>query len=365
MRRGIVEALLAAALFGASTPFAKLLTARLTPTLLAGLLYAGSGVGLCAWLLLRRLLHQRQSLQQRQGDQVARLGRADVGWLAGAILAGGVAGPLLLLWGLGRMPASNAALLLNLEGVLTALLAWFVFHENFDRRLLLGMAAIVGAGVLLSWQEGPHGALAPGALAILGACACWALDNNLTRKVAAGDAVQIAACKGIAAGSVNLVLAWSLGSASPALTDVLSAGLLGFFGYGLSLVLFVRALRQLGTARTGAYFSLAPFAGAAIAIVFLHDDTGAVFWLAAALMGVGLWLHLSERHGHWHRHDKQFHTHEHVHGTPLDTDPADPHHEHTHDFVWDGSSPHSHAHAHPEMAHTHPHFPDIHHRHRH
>ncbi|MBC7414295.1 MAG: EamA family transporter [Herminiimonas sp.] len=367
MIQGVTCALLAAALFGASTPLAKLLAGQLQPALLAGLLYAGSGIGLSVWLLLRAAIARRDRGLQEPERQVANLGRADIGWLAAAILAGGVAGPLLLMIGLRSMPASSAALLLNLEGVLTALLAWFAFHENFDRRILLGMAAIVGAGILLSLPAGFPLAtgptltmtLAPGVLAIAGACLCWALDNNFTRKVAASDAVQIAAWKGMVAGTVNLSLAALLGASWPGWSTVLAAGLLGLCGYGLSLVLFVLALRQLGSARTGAYFSAAPFVGAAIAIGLLHEATDGRFWGAAALMAFGLWLHLSERHHHRHQHEPLLHTHEHVHNA------ADAHHWHDHDFAWDGQSPHTHRHQHEAIAHTHAHFPDIHHRHRH
>ena len=362
---GIRHALLAAALFGASTPLAKLLVGQMAPTLLAGLLYAGSGIGLCGCLLWQALRRRAAAPAERAGKQTARLHGRDIGWLAGAILAGGVAGPLLLLTGLASMPASNAALLLNLEGVFTALLAWFVFHENFDRRILLGMTAIVVAGLLLSWAPGAQIRLAPGALAVIGACLCWALDNNLTRKVAAADAVQIAAWKGIVAGSVNLGIALALGAAWPAPSVTLAAGMLGFCGYGISLVLFVLALRQLGSARTGAYFSVAPFIGAAIGILLLQEATDLRFWLAGGLMGLGLWLHLTERHGHRHVHEPLLHTHEHAHANPENGTPADPHHVHAHDFAWDGSSPHSHAHQHGTLAHTHAHFPDIHHRHRH
>lgn len=361
MIQGITCAFFAAALFGASTPLAKLLAGQLMPALLAGLLYAGSGIGLGIWLLVRAARARRDRARQQGVQQVAGLGRTDIGWLAGAILAGGVAGPLLLMIGLRSMPASSAALLLNLEGVLTAMLAWFVFHENFDRRILCGMGAIVGAGLLLSWPEPVSRTLvlAPGALAIAGACLCWAIDNNLTRKVAANDAVQIAAWKGMVAGTVNLSLAAVLGAPWPPWSTALAAGLLGFFGYGISLVLFVIALRQLGSARTGAYFSVAPFVGAALAIGLLHEPTDTRFWLAAALMVIGLWLHLSERHGHRHDHEALLHTHEHVHNA------TDAHHRHDHDFAWDGKSAHTHSHQHEAMAHTHAHFPDIHHRHRH
>lgn len=371
MRRGVAPALLAAVLFGASTPLAKLLVGQITPVLLAGLLYAGSGLGLCLLLAARHWRGRNDSAETLQDRRSSGLGKTDLGWLAGAILAGGVAGPLLLLAGLTTIAASNAALLLNLEGVFTALFAWFVFHENFDRRILLGMAAIVAAGLILSWESGAGVVLAPGALAIAGACLCWALDNNLTRKIAASDAVQIAACKGVAAGAVNLVLAMLLGASWPPLSTALAAGLLGFCGYGASLVLFVLALRQLGSARTGAYFSIAPFAGAAIAILFLHEATGPRFWMAGGLMAVGLWLHLTERHVHRHVHEPLFHAHEHTHDdTHSHTDDnarddADPHHHHAHDVAIVGRITHSHPHQHAAIAHTHAHFPDIHHRHRH
>lgn len=185
---------------------------------------------------------------------------------------------------------------------------------------------------------------------------CWAIDNNLTRKVSASDAVQIAGIKGLVAGAVNLSIAFALGLPIPEIKTALTAGVVGFGGYGLSLVLVVLALRHLGTARTGAYFSVAPFAGAAIALVMLGETPGLVFWSAAALMGAGIWLHLTETHAHDHTHVPMSHTHAHSH---------DAHHRHGHDFAWDGKEPHSHSHQHDALTHTHPHFPDIHHRHRH
>lgn len=248
---GIPAALAAAVLFGAGTPLAKLLLEHAGPWLLAALLYLGSGLGL--WLL--RQVRQSPTTQLARGDWL---------WLAGAVATGGVAGPVLLMTGLTAMPASGAALLLNAEGVFTALLAWFVFKENFDRRIALGMIAIVAGAVVLSWPaEGTveFASLWP-ALAVLGACLAWAIDNNLTRKVALSDASWIAMVKGLAAGATNLVVAVSLGAAWPGAAPVLGAALVGFFSYGTSLTLFVVALRHLGTARTGAYFSGAPFFGA-------------------------------------------------------------------------------------------------------
>ena len=347
MNRGIISALLAAALFGASTPFAKHLTGAVAPVMLAALLYLGSGLGLAAWRLMQR---------QGEGAPAGRIQAADLPWLAGAILAGGVAGPILLMAGLAATPASSASLLLNLEGVLTALLAWFVFKENFDRRIFIGMLFVVLAGALLSWSERPRFGLPWGPLAIVGACACWALDNNLTRKAAAGDAMQIACLKGLAAGSVNLVIALALGHRVPELATVATAATVGLLGYGISLVLFVVALRHLGTARTGAYFAAAPFAGALVSMLLFGERPGVLFWFAAVLMGIGIWLHLTETHDHAHQHEPIEHDHEHVH---------DEHHQHEHGPDIAGGEPHAHRHVHAPLLHAHPHFPDIHHRHGH
>lgn len=350
MHNGVVYALLAAVLFGASTPFSKTLVGQVAPVMLAGLLYLGSGLGLLTWFIVRKI---KPGAGQ---EQTARLTTRDVPWLAGAIAAGGVAGPVLLMLGLTLTPASSASLLLNMEGVLTAMLAWFVFKENFDRRIFAGMVLIVVAGVLLSWEQRPAIGVPWGALAIVGACLCWAIDNNLTRKVSASDAVQTAGIKGLVAGSVNLAIALALGLQLPELRTTLTAGVVGFCGYGLSLVMFVLALRHLGTARTGAYFSAAPFVGAAISLLVLDESPGSMFWIAAALMGAGIWLHLTERHEHEHEHAPLTHTHRHSH---------DAHHQHEHDFAWNGDEPHVHPHRHEPLRHTHPHYPDIHHRHEH
>jgi drug/metabolite transporter (DMT)-like permease len=267
-----------------------------------------------------------------------------------------VAGPVLLMVGLTLTPASSAALLLNLEGVLTALLAWFVFKENFDRRIFLGMAFIVLAGGILSWSERPDFGVPWGPLAIVGACLCWGIDNNLTRKVSASDPVRIACLKGLAAGSANLAIALAMGHHLPGAATIGTAAAIGLGGYGISLVLFVLALRHLGTARAGAYFSSAPFAGAVIAMLFFGERPGLAFWLAAALMGIGLWLHLTESHAHHHVHEPLDHEHTHVH---------DEHHQHAHDDGVDSAEPHSHRHTHASLAHSHAHYPDIHHRHSH
>src|SRR5437762_9928030 len=348
MHRGVTYALLAAALFGVTTPLAKGLLGEVHPIVLAGLLYAGSGAGLAIVHGLRvTVIH---------AEPVAWPSRQEWSWLAAAICFGGVLGPVLLMFGLATTSASITSLLLNLESAFTALLAWFLFRENFDRRIALGMAAILAGGVVLSVGIDQVGGIWRGALLIAGACLCWAIDNNLTRKVSASDAILIAGLKGVVAGVVNLSLALSLGLEAPRLALIAQAAGVGFFGYGLSLVLFVLALRHLGTARTGAYFAIAPFFGGFLAVLFFGDVVTVPLCIAGVLIAIGLWLHLSERHEHEHAHDAIDHTHAHRH---------DVHHRHVHDFQWDGVEPHTHPHRHEAMVHKHVHFPDIHHRHRH
>jgi drug/metabolite transporter (DMT)-like permease len=346
---GVIYALLAAVFFGASTPFAKLfIQDHINPFLMAGILYLGSGCGLFLWRLLVR---------DRIGNaSEASLTISDYPWLLGAIFFGGVLGPVLLMIGLTTTPGSTASLLLNVEGVLTAVLAWFVFKENFDRRIAWGMVAITAGSVILSWDARLESGLAWGTLSIFGACLAWAIDNNLTRKVSAGDPVQIAMMKGLVAGSVNVVLALINGSSLPDVQTIAACGTIGFFGYGVSLTLFVLALRSLGTARTGAYFSIAPFIGASISFLFFSETVTINFLIATAFIAWGVWLHLTEQHCHEHEHEEMYHDHRHVH---------DEHHQHEHDLGVSLKEPHSHPHHHKAMRHRHPHYPDIHHRHDH
>lgn len=345
---GVPIALASAALFGASTPLAKLLLGHgVDAWLLAGLLYLGSGFGLALTYAARRATG---------GAGVeAPLRRSDLPWLALVVLSGGVIGPLLLMLGLARTPASSAALLLNLEGLATMVIAWLWFHENVDRRLLTGALAILAGAVLLSWQGDPTG-LGLGAVAIAGACLAWGVDNNLTRRLSSADPVQITMIKGLVAGAVNLGLALAQGATLPGPTTLAGAAAIGFLGYGVSLVLFVLALRHLGAARTGAYFSTAPFLGAILAIALLNEPITAQLLGATVLMTVGLYLHLSERHEHDHVHKALDHEHRHVH---------DEHHQHLHGPGDPPGEPHTHRHRHAPMVHRHPHYPDLHHRHSH
>lgn len=332
---GVIAALGAAALFGAGTPLAKLLLNSVSPWMLAGLLYLGSGCGLMLYRFVGR-------------STADRLPKNDIPWFAGAVIAGGVLAPMLLMMGLRGMPASGASLLLNAEGVFTALLAWFVFKENVDRRIAIGMIAILAGAVILSWPGETHFEGIWPAIAILAACFLWGLDNNLTRKVSLTDATWIAAVKGMIAGSINLLLAlFSTNATWPPIPNIAGGLIVGFFAYGISLVLFVVSLRHLGTARTGAYFSIAPFIGAILAVA-LGEPLTIQTILAGGLMAIGVLLHLTEHHDHFHTHEFLEHEHKHTH---------DENH-----CVPDQSGA---KHSHESISHSHPHFPDTHHQHRH
>ncbi|MCI4678711.1 DMT family transporter [Rhodoblastus acidophilus] len=342
---GVPLALGSAVLFGLTAPLSKLFLERFDPQLLAGFLYLGAGIGLAGFHFGRRAV----GLPAPE----APLRRSDLPWLAAVVLFGGLLGPLLLMMGLSATSAANASLLLNLEGLATMAIAWLVFRENVDARLFGGAMAILAGAAVLSWQ-GSGLALDKGALLVAGACVAWGIDNNLTRKLSSADPVSIAAIKGLAAGSVNASAALARGAEAPGALLAGAAGLLGFFGVGVSLVLYILALRRLGAARTGAYFALAPFIGALVALVLLHEQPTASLLIAGALMGLGLWPHLAERHEHEHAHEAVEHEHVHVH---------DEHHRHSHDGPV--IEPHSHPHRHSPMVHAHPHYPDSHHRHSH
>ena len=347
-RTAILYALISAALFGVSTPAAKLLVGSIHPVTLAGLLYCGAGMGVAG---LRRIVPSFVT-----GAPEIAVSRGELPWLAAAIGAGGVCGPLLLMLGLARTNAATASLLLTLEGVATALMAWFIFHENFDRRIAIGMASLVAGAAVLSWSGAPTLDSIVGPLAIVGACVAWGLDNNLTRKVSLADPLQIAMLKGLIAGPFNLVLGLSISRGIPSVSGILLTGIVGFLGYGVSLALFVIALRDLGTARTGAYFSTASFIGSAIAVVVLGEPVTAQLLAAGALMAFGVWLHLTEHHEHEHVHEALVHAHPHVH---------DIHHRHAHSANDPPGEPHTHSHEHRPMRHAHPHVPDMHHTHGH
>lgn len=349
---GVVYALSSALLFGAITPLSKVLLCEIHPLLLAGLFYLGSGLGLTVFCIIR-------AYRTKSNKKELSFARVDLCWLAGAIVTGGMLAPVLLLFALQSAQASTTSLFLNLESIFTALVAWFVFKENFDKKLVLGMFSIFAGGVLLSLDSSGK-MLGLSSLLISLACLAWAIDNNCTSMISANDAVVIACCKGLCAGIVNTILALIVGAVLPSPAVLMQALLIGFIGIGISLALFVTALRYIGAARAGAYFAFAPFFGAAFSILLLHEQFGILFILSAAFMALGLYLHLSEKHGHEHLHEELNHKHWHIHDEHHQHEHADGAHPHL-----DGKGGHVHFHEHAALMHSHTHFPDLHHRHDH
>lgn len=341
-------ALMAAALFGASAPVAKRLLTEVAPSLLAALLYAGAG--------LMALPFAARAWRRRE----APLRAGDLPLLAGVVAFGGVAGPLLLLYGLSRTSATVASLLLNLEAVFTTAIAVVVFREWIGRRGAAALAVVV-AGCALSTWAAPGAARSAasffwGPLAVAAACASWAVDNNLTQRLSLKDPLAVVCVKGLGAAPIAYAIArFSAHAAWPPARVVVGALALGAVSYGVSLALYVRATRTLGAARTGVLFAAAPFVGAALAIPIAGEPPSLRVAAAAALIGAGVWLLLSEQHGHRHRHEPLDHEHLHTH---------DEHHQHAHRGD-EGPEPHSHPHHHDPLEHAHPHASDAHHRHKH
>lgn len=340
-------AVLAGILFGASVPLSKVMLGSSDPLMLAALLYLGSGLGM---VFMRLLLRTGSRPPSESG-----LKRADAPWLLGALAVGGVVAPIVLMLSLKTTPSSTAALLLNFEAVGTVLIAALMFREPVGRRVWLALGLLTAGGVVLSLKGGGWG-ISIGALGIIAACSLWGLDNNLTRNISARDPTEIVAVKGLGAGLFSLILAVSLSRVFPELWDAVSALLIGFVCYGLSLYLYVMALRGLGAARAGALFAVAPFSGAALGMLMFRESPTEALAISLPLMAAGAFLLFSEAHGHPHRHRRETHDHRHSH--------SDGHHSHPHPPDTQETM-HSHSHEHEVTEHEHPHSPDIHHRHSH
>lgn len=354
----ILAVLLAALLFGASAPLSKLLLARVAPLLLASFLYLGSGAGALLFLALRKLKGRRRA---RRAEAEAPLRLKDAPWLAGAVLAGGVAAPIALLFGLKSTPAATASLLLNFEAVSTALIAAIFFREHSDARTWIAAGVITAGSVFLSVRLGNAWGVSIGALGVLAATLFWGVDNNLTRQISEKDPAAIVAVKGISAGFISLALALTMGQKLPAVGVIGLSLATGCVCYGASIALFIYAMRGMGAARSSALFATAPFFGMLLSLVVFKDALSGLTWqfgLAAVLMALGAWLLARERHEHTHTHEAVVHEHRHSHD--------DLHHEHDHAVLHDPKDmSHSHSHKHDEVVHSHPHKPDTHHRHEH
>ena len=341
MARGIGLGLLAAALFGASIPVTKLLAADADPLVLAGLLYLGAGAALAVLRSLRR-------------SAEARLRRSDAPWLLGIVISGAIAGPVLLVIGLRRLPGVPAALLLNLEAPLTAGLAVAAFGEHLSRRGWTAAALLAGGAVTLAAAPGALRLDGPGAVALLCACAAWALDTNLTQRLSLRDPIALVRFKALAGGTCTLLLGLALGGKLPGVRETAAALAVGALGYGASIVWHVEAMRVLGAARQSALFATAPFTGALLSVPLLGERFTVREGIAAALMAAGVALLAREKHAHDHVHQPTEHEHLHVH---------DEHHHHEH--AGPATEPHSHVHRHEQVEHAHPHASDLHHRHKH
>ena len=345
-----IQVIFAAVLFGASAPLSKILLGSIDPLPLAAFLYIGSGLG--SWIVFILRKGFKQDLAEE-----ARLTRPDFPWLLGAILAGGVAAPIMLLLGLDRTPASTTSLFLNFETVATALVAAMIFKEAVGRRILWAVILITLASILLTWNGGEWG-ISFGAIAIISACFLWGLDNNLTRHISGKDPSMIVGIKGIGAGLFSLILALIVEAPMPSIGLVAAGMIVGAICYGVSIQLFILALRGLGSARTGTLFGIAPFVGAVLSLIFLGEIPQPLFWAAVLVMIIGAWLMLSEDHAHQHHHEPLDHAHAHLH--------PDEHHRHEHqDLQTAYSERHTHLHRHAPVKHVHPHAPDLHHRHVH
>jgi drug/metabolite transporter (DMT)-like permease len=339
-RLGIARCGIAAVLFGATTPIASRVADDTTAPILAGLLYLGAAVAVLPFV------------RRRTGDRAAL--RRGAPRLAVAVIAGGLIGPLLLAAGLSRTPAATASLLLNLELVATLLLAGLLFGEHIGRRVALGGACVAVAGVVLAWSDVPD--LRLGALLVVGACACWGLDNCVTAGLDEVAPEHITLAKGVVAGGANLLLGLAIGGDLPGSGEVLLALIAGALGYGLSITLWVSGARDIGAARGQLVFSCAPFVGVGVAWAVFRDPVRGVELAALALAAVGIWTVLRSDHLHPHRHQPMDHEHEHSHD--------DPHHAHVHEVATPASR-HTHRHRHDVLIHSHPHVPDLHHRHDH
>lgn len=351
--RPLVAVLASAVLFGVSIPLAKLLLGGIPPIALAGLLYSGAFLGLGVYRGAAGCARRWNRSRGNAGE--SPLEKRDLPWLAGAILTGGIAAPILLMFGIGRVTGFAGSLLLNFEAAATALIAVLLFRENAGRRVWAALALMTAGGVLLSWNSG-LGQLDPaGPLLVLAAMVGWGLDNNLTRRISGKDPVQIAMVKGFVSGAFSLGLAFALGQGVSPRFPVLAGLAVGALGYGLSLVLFIKGLNGLGAFRAGALFSLAPFAGALASVLILGDRVRPGMAAAGLVMAAAVALVVHEKHAHAHHHDPMTHVHAHVH--------SDLHHDHAHEGAV--REPHVHGHVHEETDHVHSHWPDGGHRHGH
>jgi len=348
-------AFMAAVLFGGCAPVAKVLLENISPAILAAYLYMGSGIGLYLYLLLFRLAGKKRHVKE------AALKKEDYPWVIAVTVFGGVLAPVTLMFSLDATPAATAALLLNFESVATTLIAVFLFREAVGKRIWAALGLITFSCILLSYDPESAFGFSLAAFGILLACTFWACDNNLSRVISSKDPIPIVAAKGVLAGIISFMIAIAIGEPMPGTTDIAAALVFGFLSYGgLTSVLFLLALRGIGTSRTGALLAVSPFFGVAGSFILFTEIPGQMFYVSLPVMAAGAYLLLTEKHSHLHTHPAEIHEHRHRHD--------DLHHDHGHkpdDPPFSSSGEHSHLHEHRELTHDHHHTPDIHHRHEH
>ncbi len=346
MLSGQLLAILSAVLFGISPVLCKMLMGDMSPALLAGLLYLGSGIGLQTLILIRR---------QNAWRELRRMAPKVRAKLLGAVICGGVLAPLCLTYGIKYGYASEVSLLLNLETIATTLISWLIFKEHIGPRVWTGKLLILIAAAFIVVKTGLAISFSLSGLLIVLACIFWGVDNNLTREVEELPATVLAGIKGLGAGLFTTLLALAFSPGKATAPQIGGALAIGAMSYGLSLVLFVEALRRIGSARTSTFFAIGPFIGSLLSVAMLGERPPAPYWLAMALMVAGVFVLYRERHRHLHTHEAITHGHMHNH---------DAHHQHPHIGI-DPDEPHEHTHIHRSLTHIHGHWPDIHHRHGH
>lgn len=342
----VSQAILAAALFGMSAPFSKLLLTKLSPLFLSALLYLGAGLGMLAIDTFKRLM----KIERVE----ARLTKNELPFVILMVLLD-VLAPISLMFGLKMTSAANAALLNNFEIVATAIIALIIFKEAIANRLWFSIALITLSSIILSITDWNSFSFSLGSIFILLACISWGFENNCTRKLSIKDPLQVVVIKGFGAGFVALAISVFYKSIQLDIFYIVLSLVLGFFAYGMSIFFYVRAQRNLGAARTSAYYAIAPFIGVLISYIIFKESITIKFVIAFIIMLAGTYLAVAEKHVHKHMHQNIEHEHRHNH--------SDGHHNHTH--IEKAIGEHSHLHKHEEIIHIHEHTPDLHHSHKH
>ncbi len=344
----IYVAILAATLYGISSPLSKLLLVEIPGTLIAALLYLGAGLGMLAINLI-------VSIRKKEPTE-EKISKYDAPYILGMVLLD-IAAPISLMIGLNMTTSANAALINNFEIVATSLMALLIYKEAIGKRLWIGISFITLASILLSFEDLSSFSFSLGSVFVLLACLFWGFENNCTRMLSLKNPLQIVVVKGFGSGFGSLIIALSLKQYSANTLYILLALSLGFIAYGLSIYFYILAQRELGAARTSAYYAVAPFIGVLLSVLIFDQPIALSFILALLLMIVGVYFSGAERHKHLHTHNEIMHAHRHHH--------QDNHHNHTHDDGLCHNTEHSHFHVHEKTEHSHAHTPDMHHNHAH